>query len=57
MTCQDTGRWNTLSRGSEALIKECGPEKFKSAFERALLESQRAFFVSLESSHALILAT
>ena len=42
----DNGRWNHLSRGSKLLIQDCGPARFVAPFERAMLESQRAFFVS-----------
>jgi hypothetical protein len=46
MTSKDTGRWNNLSRGCELLFKESDPDRFASGFDRALLDSQRAMFVS-----------
>jgi hypothetical protein len=42
----DHGRWNHLSRGSKLLIQDRGPARHVAPFERAMLESQRAFFVS-----------
>jgi hypothetical protein len=46
MTSKNTGRWNNLSRGCELLFKESDPDRFASGFDRTLLESQRAMFVS-----------
>ncbi|KIX01249.1 uncharacterized protein Z518_08974 [Rhinocladiella mackenziei CBS 650.93] len=45
MIDHDIGQWNNLSRGSEALVQERGPIGFSSDFDRAMLESQRAFFM------------
>lgn len=39
------GRWNELCQGSKLLIQECGPERFVAGFERAMLESQRAWYI------------
>jgi len=47
LTNANNGRWNQLSKGSKLLIQECGPARFTSPFERIMLESQRAFFVSV----------
>lgn len=46
----DNGRWNNLSSGSKLLIQELGPESFDRPFERAMLESQRAFFLVQDMS-------
>lgn len=47
----DNGRWNNLSSGSKLLIQELGPERcFDRKFERAMLESQRAFFLAQDMS-------
>jgi len=47
LTNANNGRWNQLSKGSKLLIQERGPACFASPFERTMLESQRAFFVSV----------
>ena len=41
----DNGRWSNLSQGSKVLMQECGPAKYNAPFERAMLESQRPFFI------------
>ncbi|KAJ9213931.1 transcriptional regulator family: Fungal Specific TF [Paecilomyces variotii] len=46
----DDGRWSHLSRGTKVLIRNCGPERCAAPFERALLESQRAWFIMLDMS-------
>ncbi|QKX57485.1 uncharacterized protein TRUGW13939_04599 [Talaromyces rugulosus] len=46
LTSSDNGRWNNLSSGSRLLIQELGPKNFGQPFERAMLESQRAFFLA-----------
>ncbi|KAJ9297387.1 hypothetical protein DTO271G3_4680 [Paecilomyces variotii] len=46
----DNGRWSHLSRGTKVLIRDCGPERCAAPFERALLESQRAWFIMLDMS-------
>lgn len=50
MISSDNGRWNNLSSGSKLLIQELGPESFGRPFERAMLESQRAFFLVQDMS-------
>ncbi|GAB1194901.1 hypothetical protein APSETT444_004153 [Aspergillus pseudonomiae] len=47
LTNADNGRWNQLSHGTKALIANCDIRRFQQPFERAMLESQRAFFVCL----------
>ncbi|KAE8373333.1 hypothetical protein BDV26DRAFT_285223 [Aspergillus bertholletiae] len=44
LTNADNGRWNQLSHGTKALIQNCDVRRFRQPFERAMLESQRAFF-------------
>ncbi|GAD96740.1 hypothetical protein AOR_1_594154 [Paecilomyces variotii No. 5] len=44
----DDGRWSHLSKGTQTLIQECGPERCAHPFERAMLESQRAWFIMLD---------
>ncbi|BAE57536.1 unnamed protein product [Aspergillus oryzae RIB40] len=44
LTNADNGRWNQLSHGTKALIQNCDIGRFQQPFERAMLESQRAFF-------------
>ncbi len=39
------GQWNQLCQGTKLLIQESGPERFTQPFERAMLESQRAWFI------------
>ncbi|KAL1963335.1 hypothetical protein VTN77DRAFT_8456 [Rasamsonia byssochlamydoides] len=51
LTNADNGRWNHLSRGTKILIQERGPAAFAAPFERAMLESQRAFFIA-QAVHA-----
>lgn len=50
MISSDNGRWNNLSSGSKLLIQELDPECFDQPFERAMLESQRAFFLVQDMS-------
>ncbi|KAJ9136575.1 hypothetical protein NKR23_g9710 [Pleurostoma richardsiae] len=45
MMNNDNGRWNDLAQGSSMLIQDCGPDRFRSAFERSMLESQRAMLI------------
>ncbi|EIT73349.1 hypothetical protein AO1008_04526 [Aspergillus oryzae 100-8] len=45
LTNADNGRWNQLSHGTKALIQNCDIGRFQQPFERAMLESQRAFFI------------
>ncbi|KAF5856119.1 hypothetical protein ETB97_007859 [Aspergillus alliaceus] len=45
LTNADNGRWNQLSHGTKALIQRCDVARFRQPFERAMLESQRAFFI------------
>ncbi|KNG84011.1 hypothetical protein ANOM_007782 [Aspergillus nomiae NRRL 13137] len=45
LTNADNGRWNQLSHGTKALIANCDIRRFQQPFERAMLESQRAFFI------------
>jgi hypothetical protein len=56
MSNADNGRWNHLCQGSKLLIQERGPESFVTPFERAMLESQRAFFVGPSSGIHLVCA-
>ena len=44
------GRWNQLCQGTKLLIQEAGPERFNAPFERAMLESQRAWFIVQDAS-------
>jgi Fungal Zn(2)-Cys(6) binuclear cluster domain len=46
LVSSDNGRWNNLFRGSQSLIKQLGPKSFEKPFERAMLESQRAFILT-----------
>ena len=39
------GRWNQLCQGTKLLVQESGPGHFVHPFERAMLESQRAWFI------------
>ncbi|KAH8646087.1 hypothetical protein BX600DRAFT_156787 [Xylariales sp. PMI_506] len=48
----DNGRWNQLCRGTQELVLDCGPARFTSPFERAMLESQRAFFIMQDMHQA-----
>ncbi|KEF52117.1 uncharacterized protein A1O9_11743 [Exophiala aquamarina CBS 119918] len=42
----DEGQWSNLLRGSKLLIQESGPSRFKTSFERGMLESQRHLFIA-----------
>jgi hypothetical protein len=44
------GQWNRLCEGTRLLIQECDLERFKLPFERAMLESQRAWFIVQDAS-------
>ncbi|OAP58850.1 hypothetical protein AYL99_06147 [Fonsecaea erecta] len=44
------GRWSQLCMGTKLLIEEHGPERFTKPFERAMLESQRAWFILQDAS-------
>ncbi|EXJ67154.1 uncharacterized protein A1O5_09801 [Cladophialophora psammophila CBS 110553] len=44
------GRWSQLCMGTKLLIQERGPEGFIGTFERAMLESQRAWFILQDAS-------
>ncbi|KAL1989064.1 hypothetical protein VTN96DRAFT_5827 [Rasamsonia emersonii] len=50
LTNADNGRWNHLLRGTKILIQERGPAAFTTPFERAMLESQRAFFIAQDAN-------
>ncbi len=43
----ETEKYGALLAGSRILIQDAGPERFRSGFDRAMLELQRAPFVSL----------
>ncbi|KAB8071261.1 hypothetical protein BDV29DRAFT_159681 [Aspergillus leporis] len=45
LTNADNGRWNQLSHGTKTLIQNSDVVRFRQPFERAMLESQRAFFI------------
>ncbi|KAE8351310.1 hypothetical protein BDV28DRAFT_158861 [Aspergillus coremiiformis] len=45
LTNADNGRWNQLSYGTNVLIRNCDVRQFRQPSGRAMVESQRAFFV------------
>ncbi|OIW23828.1 hypothetical protein CONLIGDRAFT_686057 [Coniochaeta ligniaria NRRL 30616] len=49
----DGGRWSGLNRGCALLIKDCDPKRFRTGFDRDLLDSQRNHFSKLtQAMHA-----
>ncbi|KAF2665344.1 hypothetical protein BT63DRAFT_482296 [Microthyrium microscopicum] len=50
MLSPDKGNWASLSKGSKLLMQELGSDKFKDPFGRAMLESQRTFYMVQDAS-------
>jgi hypothetical protein len=50
LTINDATHWSSLCQGTSLLIQESGPARFEKPFERAMLESQRAWFILQDAS-------